>query len=94
MLRRAGDHPLLAGAANPELAGIVDVDAGIEQHLQDALAFGDDEFLSGAGEFDDEAAAFLSTSCFGVKYSTWICSRGQSVVAASNALSIGVGPQQ
>jgi ABC-type uncharacterized transport system substrate-binding protein len=36
---------------------------------------------------------FLSASCLGVKYSTWICARGQSAVAASNALSIGVGPQ-
>ena len=37
---------------------------------------------------------FLSGSCLGVKYSMWTCSRGQFAVAASKALSIGVGPQQ
>ena len=38
MLRRAGDHSLLAGPADAELAGIVDVDPGIEQDLQDGFA--------------------------------------------------------
>src|SRR5215813_10362982 len=33
---------------------------------------------------------FLSACCLGVKYSTWICARGQSAVAASNAWRIGV----
>ena len=34
VLGLARDHPLLAGAADAELAGIIDVDAGIEQHLR------------------------------------------------------------
>src|SRR5258706_142883 len=55
----AGNHPLLAGAADAELAGIVDVDARIEQHLQDALALGADEFLSRAREFDHEPALLV-----------------------------------
>src|SRR5207237_623583 len=53
------DHksiPLLAGTADAELAGIIDVHAGIEQHLQDALAFGNDELLARARQLDGEAA--------------------------------------
>src|SRR6516225_16110 len=59
VLGDARNHPLLAGTADAELAGIVDVHAGIEQHLQDALAFGNDEFLSRARELDHEAALLV-----------------------------------
>src|SRR3954453_16758306 len=59
MLRRAGDHPLLAGAANHDLAGIVVVEASIEEDLEDALSVGDDKFLSVAGEFIFEAALLV-----------------------------------
>src|ERR1700682_3325630 len=50
MLGDSGNDPLLAGPADAKLAGIVDIHAGIEQNLQDALAFRDDEFLAGARE--------------------------------------------
>src|SRR5262245_45435531 len=55
----AGDDPLLAGPADAELAGIVDIHSGIEQHLQDALALGNDELLSGARKLDHEAALLV-----------------------------------
>ena len=35
MLGNAGDHALLASAANAELAGIIHIDPGIEQDLED-----------------------------------------------------------
>ena len=54
MLGRAGNHPLLARPADAELAGIVHVHAGIEQHLEDALSLGDYEFLPRAGKLDHE----------------------------------------
>ncbi len=56
VLRHAGDDPLLAGATDAELAGIIDVDAFIEQHLQDGLALRDEELLPRARELDREAA--------------------------------------
>ncbi len=52
----AGNDLGLAGAANAEFAGIVDVDAGLEQHFEDFLAFGDEIFLAGTRELDPEAA--------------------------------------
>src|SRR5580692_6474172 len=36
--RDARNHPGLAGAADAELAGIIDVDAGVEQHFEYFLA--------------------------------------------------------
>src|SRR5262249_26986959 len=45
-----------AGPANPELAGIINVHAFIEQHLEDGTALGDEELLAGARELDREAA--------------------------------------
>src|SRR5262249_29724685 len=59
VLGNAGDDALLAGTADAELAGIVDVHSGIEQHLQDALALGNDELLSGARELDYEPALLV-----------------------------------
>src|SRR5262249_58313506 len=59
VLGNAGDDALLAGAADAELAGIVDVHSGIEQHLQDALALGNDVLLSGARELDYEPALLV-----------------------------------
>src|SRR5438270_11539074 len=56
MLRDACDDPLLAGAANAELARIIDIDALIEQYAQDGLALGNEEFLAGARKLDREAA--------------------------------------
>src|ERR1700736_4438873 len=52
VLGRAGNHPLLARPADAELAGIVHVHAGIEQHLEDVLSLGDYEFLPRAGKLD------------------------------------------
>ena len=40
MLGDAGDHPRSHTAADAELAGIIDVDAGFVQHLQDFLPSG------------------------------------------------------
>src|SRR5262249_6609581 len=56
MLGNAGNHPRLASAANAELAGIVDVDAGLIEHFENFLAFGNKVFLAGAREFDPEPA--------------------------------------
>jgi len=56
MLRDAGNDPLLAGPANAELARIVDVDACIEQDLEDGRAFRDEELPVRALELDREAA--------------------------------------
>ncbi len=56
MLRSAGDHALLAGAADAELAGVVEVDAGIEQHVEDGLALGNEIFDAGARELHGKAA--------------------------------------
>ena len=56
MDRNAGDHPSHALAANAEFTGIIDVDFGLEENLENFLAFGDEVFLAGAGEFDPEAA--------------------------------------
>src|SRR5580698_4590312 len=54
--RDAGDHLGLAGAADAEFAGIIDVDAGVEQHFEHFLARRDEIFLARLGEFDPEAA--------------------------------------
>src|SRR5580692_743683 len=54
--RDAGDHLGLAGAADAELAGIIDVDPGIEQHFEHFLARRDEIFLARLGELDPEAA--------------------------------------
>src|SRR3984957_4164926 len=56
MHRDAGDHLGLAGAADAELAGIIDVDAGVEQHFEHFLARRDEVFLARFGELDPEAA--------------------------------------
>src|SRR5436190_9211809 len=56
VLGNSGNDALLAGAANAELARIIDVDALVEQHLQDRLAFRNEEFLAGALQLDGEAA--------------------------------------
>src|ERR1700719_1895026 len=55
MHRDAGDHFGLASAANAELAGIIDVDAGVEQHFEHFLARRDEIFLPRLGELDPEA---------------------------------------
>src|SRR5262249_20348612 len=47
---------LLAGAADTELAGIVDVDAFIEQDFEDGATLRNEEFLARARELDCEAA--------------------------------------
>src|SRR5258708_5817358 len=54
MLRDSGNDPLLASPANAELAGIVDVDAFIEQDLQDRSALRDEEFQARALQLDRE----------------------------------------
>src|SRR5689334_2228047 len=59
VLGGARNHPLLASTADAEFAGVVDVYAGIEQYLQDALARRNDEFLSGARQLDHEPAFLL-----------------------------------
>ena len=56
VFRNAGDHAGHAGAADAELAGIIDIDAGVEQHFEDLLALGDVIFLARARELDPEAA--------------------------------------
>src|SRR5271167_789656 len=56
VLRDAGDHTRLAGAADAELAGIVDIDAGFEQHFENLLALGDEIFLAGARQLHPETA--------------------------------------
>src|SRR5215467_15414114 len=56
VLGDAFDDALLAGAADAELAGIVDVDALIEQHLEDGAALRNEELLARARELDREAA--------------------------------------
>src|ERR1700676_4618384 len=53
--RDAGDHLGLAGAADAELAGIIDVDAGVEQHFEHFFARRDEIFLTRFGELDPEA---------------------------------------
>ena len=94
-IRDAGNDAGLAGAADAELAGIVDVDAGIEQHFEHLLALGDEIFLAGARQLDPEAAGagrrglVLRREIFDVDVP-----RGRLAAAASNALSIGLGPQQ
>src|SRR5258705_6220442 len=64
MLGLAGNHALLAGAADPELARIVDVDALIEQHFEDRASLRYEEFLPRARKLDREAA-FLRRHLFG-----------------------------
>src|SRR5215468_5510641 len=56
VLRNAFDDALLAGAADAKLAGIIDVDALFEQHVEDGTALGNEEFLARARELDREAA--------------------------------------
>ena len=56
VFRDAGDDALLAGAADAELAGIVDVDAFIEQDFENGAAFRDEEFLARARKLDREPA--------------------------------------
>jgi hypothetical protein len=56
VLGNTGNDPRLAGAADAELAGIIDVDASLVQHFEDLLALGDVIFLAGTRELDPEAA--------------------------------------
>src|SRR5215831_10816902 len=56
MLGNAGNHPRLTGAADAELARIVDIDPGLVQHFENFLALGNEIFLAGARKFDPEAA--------------------------------------
>src|SRR5262249_41144593 len=56
MLGNAGNHSRLAGAADAELAGIVDIDARLIEHFQNFLAFGNKIFLAGARELAPEPA--------------------------------------
>src|SRR5579871_203572 len=52
VLGLARDHALLAGAADAELARIVDVDAFVEQHAEDRMARRDEEFPARARKLD------------------------------------------
>src|SRR5215467_10156786 len=56
VLGDSGNHPRHALAADAELAGIIDIDAGLVQHFQNLAALGDVIFLAGACELDPEAA--------------------------------------
>src|SRR5215510_11108397 len=55
VLRNPLDDALLAGTADAELAGIVDVDALIEQHFEDGASLRNEELLARARELDREA---------------------------------------
>jgi hypothetical protein len=57
VLGNPGDDARDAFAADAELAGIVDVDAGLVEHFEDLFAFGDEIFLAGARELPRSAAA-------------------------------------
>src|SRR5207302_1123588 len=50
------NNALLAGAANAEFAGVVDVNTLIEQHFEDRPAFRHEKFPTRAREFDNETA--------------------------------------
>src|SRR5580693_1751086 len=56
MLRLAREHALLAGPADAELAGIIHVDALIEQDAEYGLALRDEELPPRARKLHDEAA--------------------------------------
>ena len=56
VLGSSGNHPLLAGAANPELAGIIDVDTLIEQDFENRPALRNEKFLVRTRELDGESA--------------------------------------
>src|SRR3954469_24328568 len=54
VLGGARDHALLTCPTDTELARIIDVHTAIEQDLEDAFPFRDDEFLARARELDHE----------------------------------------
>ena len=55
-LRDAGNDASFASAADAELAGIIDVDAGLEQHFENLLALGDEILLARTCKLDPEPA--------------------------------------
>jgi len=56
MVRHARDYSRLAGTADALLAGILDVEPRVAQHLEDRLSRRDDEFLAGGLKLHDESA--------------------------------------
>ena len=66
MIRRALDHPRLAGPAMPCHAGIDDVDAFLDQGFQDRFAFGNSDRAAAAaqcGEWAASVSPIPSTDC-------------------------------
>src|ERR1700677_466349 len=64
MFGNTGDDARHAFATDSKLAGIIDIDALVEEDFEDLLAFRDEIFLAGACEFYPKAAEFAPLRFF------------------------------